>query len=726
MALAGRVGLAGALAGGLGCASVPPGRSAVDVVDLIGAKEVSAEDVTDRLATAESPKFLGLFRGLVFYDYSVLDPSALQRDLARVERYYRGRGFFEAHARTARAIAVGPDHVRVEIVVDEGPPSLNRRIQIDGLDALPASVADEVRGELASALPPGKRFDEDAYRGAQAALTRALTERGYAYAKVVVDAEADLPAHAVDYTFRAEPGIVARFGDVTIVSVSPEGTTGPLVEIEEAPLRRALHIRAGATYSTAEIDAATQALLDLKVFSSVEVQPQLGDPPAEVVPLVVKVAPTKLRSLRLGGGVEFDELKSEAHVLVGWEDLNFLGGLRDLNINFQPGVVAYPTRVDNLVAPTGAFAEEHLRAQLRERGFLEPRTSFFIQPEINAYPLLVQTKPAADADVVGYFEPKGALGLDRRFGKHFIASVQHNVQTEIPIPYHEALDRTLPTVVLSYPQLITTLDFRDDPVHTHSGFYVSNDLQVAGLGGNARDVRVVPEVRGYLPLGRRVTLAARASVGFLWAFNYGSYVKGLDAEAKRAQENPSTYKPPPDSVENNTDIEVVYFRGLFSGGPGSNRGFPVRGIAPHGQVPFLNPQTAQSQVSISCQPGSMTAGDASCAIPIGGFSLWESSVELRFDVSGPFGVAAFCDAGDVSAQEVDIRLDHLHLSCGGGVRYETPVGPLRLDVGYRVPPLQVIGYANEAALSQALPTEGVQPNTFYVPLAIAFGLGEAF
>src|SRR5258708_25569387 len=100
---------------GLGCASVPPGRSAVDSVEIVGAEEVSPDSTLDKLATTASPKFLGLFRGVV-YDYSVLDPAALQRDLARVERYYRGRGFFQAHARTARVIHVAGDHVRVEIV----------------------------------------------------------------------------------------------------------------------------------------------------------------------------------------------------------------------------------------------------------------------------------------------------------------------------------------------------------------------------------------------------------------------------------------------------------------------------------------------------------------------------------------------------------------------------------------------------------------------------------
>ena len=117
---------------------------------------------------------------------------------------------------------------------------------------------------------------------------------------------------------------------------------------------------------------------------------------------------------------------------------------------------------------------------------------------------------------------------------------------------------------------------------------------------------------------------------------------------------------------------------------------------------------------------------ASCIVPIAGFTLWQASAEVRFDVSGPLGVTVFCDVGDVSADTWNIRVDHLHMSCGAGARYDTPVGPIRFDLGYRVQPLQVLGSANETEAFQKDPTEGVQPRLFGQPLAVAFGLGEAF
>jgi outer membrane protein insertion porin family/translocation and assembly module TamA len=86
--------------------------------------------------------------------------------------------------------------------------------------------------------------------------------------------------------------------------------------------------------------------------------------------------------------------------------------------------------------------------------------------------------------------------------------------------------------------------------------------------------------------------------------------------------------------------------------------------------------------------------------------------------------------GDVSPHVAGkgqaFRFDHLHLSCGVGARYDTPVGPIRVDIGYRVQPLQVLGFANETAAYNHDPSNGVQPTILGLPIAIAVGIGEAY
>ena len=126
--------LAPLLLGSIACSKIPNGRSVVDEVTVSNLHTISASDVEDRLATAASPKFFGLFRGVV-YDYNVFDETTLQRDLARVERYLRGQGFLDATARAGRVTRLSSTHVRVDILVDEGLPTLNRNVTVRGTTA---------------------------------------------------------------------------------------------------------------------------------------------------------------------------------------------------------------------------------------------------------------------------------------------------------------------------------------------------------------------------------------------------------------------------------------------------------------------------------------------------------------------------------------------------------------------------------------------------------------
>ena len=135
-------------------------------------------------------------------------------------------------------------------------------------------------------------------------------------------------------------------------------------------MRRALDLDEGAPYSRAELGAAQQAALDLGVFSSVEVTPDLPNPPPpnHVVPIHVKVHRTRLRGVRLGGGFELDVIKTDVHALAGWEDRNFLGGMRHLTVETRPGVVLFPTRLPDFDKPTKLLLEERTQRRVPPTG----------------------------------------------------------------------------------------------------------------------------------------------------------------------------------------------------------------------------------------------------------------------------------------------------------------------------------------------------------------------
>ena len=685
-----------------GCASVPRGKAAVDDVSVRGAQDVDEEDVQEKIATAPSPKFLGVMRGVV-YDYEIFDRMVLQRDLARVERLYRAKGFYEAHARAGRVRKTDDNHVKVEIVVEEGQPVLVRKLDIVGLKGLPANVLQPARAAAEAALVKGEKFDEEQFVKAENDLRKALTDRGYAFATVQRDATVDLVTHAADIRLEVQPGKSSRFGKSVITGLG---------KLPEDKVRQTLDIDEGDPYSTDTIQQATQALLDLGVFSSVEIIPDLSAPQSAVVPLTVKVEPSRLHQITLGGGIELDAIKTDVHLLGGWEHRNFFGGLRTFSVNFKPGVVLYPMRIGNFTAPNKLLFEERLRLQLRQPGFIEARTNALVRPEFNIFPVLLQTDPGPDDPVLGYREFRGATGLERTLWRLY-GNINYNFQLENPFTYAGALDPALRTLIISYPELSLQLDLRDDKVKPHKGVWLGNTVQVAGgiFGGHAQDVKVQPEVRTYVPVTkRRLTWASRATVGFLFPSNYGDVVENKLTEPFTTEE---------ERAERTRDLQIVFFRGFFSGGPNSNRGYAPRTIGPHGVVPFLTPETEALKISQRCDPNDSEYDQERCAVPVGGLTLWEASTELRIGITDVLSTALFCDASDVSHQRMNIRLGYLHLSCGVGGRYDTPVGPIRLDVGYRIPGLQYPSSADERL-------EGDPGDFFGVPLAIAFGIGEAF
>lgn len=719
-----------------GCKTIPEGKSTVNEIQVRGAKEVDGDDVIDKIATTETPKFLGLFRGILF-EYTIFDRYVLQRDLARVEAFYRSKGFYDVHARAGRIHQLDGNHVRVEIIVEEGSPVVLRNAHVDGLNGLSKKIVDAAKLEVKNGLPLDKPFTEEQFKNTEGNVRRALADNGYAYAKVKGDAAVDIVTHKADVVFTVTPGPKCTFGELRI-----EG----LGELPEDKIRQTIDIEAGTEYSQRVLENAQQALLDLGVFAAVELAPDIpGTPPQPVaeankaedekpgtkneegkqaegsgspgmqgpplggppvVPIRVKLEPSRLRTIRLGGGIEFDALKTDVHGLAGWESRNFFGGLRTFSVQFRPGVVLYPIRVNNIVAPSNLLPEERLRLELKQPGFLEARTNLYDRPEFNVYPVLLNPDPPPDQRVIGYGELRNAIGLERTIWK-FYGALSHNTQVAYPFSYLGGKDPTLSLVTISYPELYTTFDFRDDKVHPRKGIFIGNTLQVAGqiFGGDANDFKVQPEVRGYIPLLKKLVFASRATVGFLEPQNYGGVV----------QNGPGGVQPP--SADRTTDYQLTFFRGFFSGGPNSNRGYPLRGVGPHDIVPFLTPEIEQGQFDANCRTADGQLQDV-CRTPTGGFTLWEASAELRYTLTGPLSVATFCDASDVSPQKNDIRLSHLHLSCGAGGRYDTPAGPIRLDVGYRLPGLQVLGGLT--------PDERDPQKLFGIPIAVHIGIGEAY
>jgi outer membrane protein assembly factor BamA len=108
---------------------------------------------------------------------------------------------------------------------------------------------------------------------------------------------------------------------------------------------------------------------------------------------------------------------------------------------------------------------------------------------------------------------------------------------------------------------------------------------------------------------------------------------------------------------------VPLFQRLFAGGANSVRGYERRQLGP--------------------KDDPKSFGQDRDPEPIGGRALLEASVEMRFPLRGSLSGAVFVDAGNVWSDPDQVSIGDLKYAPGVGIRYRTPVGPIRLDVARR-------------------------------------------
>jgi len=719
-----------AVAGGCAAKPIPKGRL-IRRVDVIGAEKVPAGDVEDGLATTGTRRILGgaleklPVLGLIdayTVDYAVYDRLVLERDLLRVRRLYHARGFYDVEVRAGRVVELPSGEVRVEIAVHEGLPVSLGRVEVDYPDrATKPDINDELldlieeyQSEPKASGEARPRFDEERFDAMKSKLAGVLADEGYAYVEVTGTVDIDLPRRKADVRFTIAPGPYCTFG---YLELDPD----QLGAIPRSTVVGAIAIEPNTTYSASKLEIAQYALADLQVFGSIEVialrtKPAApGEPRAELatrIPVKVNLQPVKLQEINGGVGLEIGSL-IDGHGSVGYANRNFLGGLRRLSATLEGSVIPFPLTLEDVfdgdAQVTDVVPEAGVRIDLRQPGFLERRTSLLASAEGKIYLPRTTSIPDIvpdDYTIVGYREFDGAVGVERKF--HFTELQGFSIDTRPfmrlqaaePFAYNDQeLDPAYRRVLIPYLDWTVAWDMRKDrdgrpdPADPELGFHLSLNTQFAF--GSAFDVRLRPEVRVYVPIAKRVVLAGKWASGYLFGLNYGESL---------------SESPNPDA----RDQQLLSFRGFFSGGPYSNRGYGYRDLGPHAELLFLS-----------------SSGSRDGLAPIGGFGMWEVSGEVRFLLTDTLIGVTFLDASDVVRTLNDFRLTHPHLSPGVGMRYSSPLGiKLRLDLGVRVPYLQHAGRRHLAPEEGGPPFERDDAGDLVqkgdVPLALNLAIGEAF
>ena len=222
--------------------------------------------------------------------------------------------------------------------------------------------------------------------------------------------------------------------------------------------------------------------------------------------------------------------------------------------------------------------------------------------------------------------------LEHRFTPRLLSFFGYRVDNNQLSDVAEATTQVLGEIrtkgILTGPSLGLVWNSTDDLLQPTQGEIVSFNADQAGgiWGGPYEFFKLTGEAKKYFPIGWDTIFAGRLKLGV--------------GDAIGSKEN------------------YPLFERFFAGGQGGVRGYGRRRLGP------------------------LNSDDE----PLGGLSLIEGSVEVRRPVWRELGGALFVDFGQVSLKSFDIPVNDLQFSTGFGLSYTTPVGPLRLDIGFPFKP----------------------------------------
>jgi translocation and assembly module TamA len=620
------------------CATQKNDAPVVHSLKLMGTHAVSASTIKDKILTAATS-------WIPFTSKQHFDPLVWEADLRRIKRVYEAAGYHRAQITAAQVLQRKGNEVDLVVKIEEGPPTVVASLQTTGIDVLPEDQQFTVLKKLP--LTAKSTFTEPGWNDTKSDVQSRLRGLGYAEARLQGQALVDLATSQARLSLLATPGLRYRFGDITVRQSPGSRVPGWMVQEQ-------VHLALDDSYFSEELlDEAQRLVFAMGTFSTARVTIGRGDRDTGRVPVTVQLREAPFRTLKLGGGAGIDAIRQEVHLISEWTNRDFLGGLRRLTLQGTVGWAFLPTVWDVIGKSSGASNGPIFKVQA---DFEQPR--FLGRPSLRLKDLIESERTVEqDYTAIGgrtghgvAWQPSSSLTIYPSYQLQGYRLNTGAVPTSTQItaaPLALGCPSAPCFVLLSYLEQDITWDRRDDRLEPRRGHYLALTLQEGGgpLQGDYTYLRIAPEGRGYLSFGesRRTTLAARLSVGTLINKN------GVD----------------PSSGEQKDSAVVVRF---MAGGANSMRGFSLRRLSP-----LLLAQNVNSR-------------NALYAFPIGGDGDIEGNLEVRRAITQNFTVAGFLDFGTVTREALaPSALATLQWAVGFGLRYLTPVGPIRVDIGVRLP-----------------------------------------
>ena len=692
------------------CAAAPLAAQQERVVRGLafeGNRAIDDYTLRSAIATSSSSVFASvwLLRWMGLGEKRYFNELEFRRDVVRLLLLYRQSGYMNAVVDTVVRREAGDVHVLFRIY--EGEPVRLTRLSLVGLD----SLLDVVALKRTLPLQEGAPFNRMLFQASADTIADRLRNLGYPYAQVLRNYDVDATALKAEASLEAMPGPRARIGRVVI--------TG-LEQVDTGTVRKMLSVHPSDLFRQDRVYQSQRDLYGMGVFRSVNVvladsAPRPGD---STVTVLVRVAEGPRHRVRVGAGYgSLDCFRVQS----GWTAYDFLGGARALDLTGRVSKLGVGSPTDAGLRsnvchflhddPTSDTINYNVGLTLRQPAFLSPRhtASFALfaerRSEFNAY-----TRQAVGANLAVTFNARRTIPVTLGY------SYSVGRTTALPAIYCQLFRlcdaseqaflsnrRRFGAVTISgvRNQTNSVLDPTAGGVVTasltHSSRLVGSDTLYEFNRGQL-------EVSRYYPIGRRGAFAWRVLGGTILPARRISFA------------GQSVRFVPPDQR-------------FYGGGPNSVRGYARNELGP--RVYFRS-------ISVDSVKGDTTFGNLQ-ASATGGNAIFVANAELRIPTPlfpDRMRVAVFADVGQVWELE-DPSVRGVRFTPGVGVRFVTPLGPVRLDAAYNGYPaepgsLYLLNTTNKSltavtdSTGSPVPFHPGLPHGFWRRVVVQFAVGQAF
>jgi outer membrane protein insertion porin family len=591
-----------------------------------------------------------------FWSHGSVSEKLVHQSAENLQALYRDRGFEDANVKPQ--IVVHTPRIDVLFNIDEGTQTLVQNGDVVGNESLPLEQLAAPGGlELHSGAPfSPRKLADDRNR-----ISASYLNHGYLNAEVKADVKRDPQnPHRVEITYNITEHQMVRVEDV--IYLGQKRTRLSLIQ-KTAKLRSETPIKRG------DLLQAESRLYDLNVFdwSSVGPKKPITDQTEESV--LVKNHEAKRNEVIYGFGFE----------------VSHRGG------NVPSGTVAVPGGPviglgNNQVAPSQSTFASPLGSVVfnrhNMRGLAETWSATLALSQLDQRALTTYAQPhfiGSQWSSLSTFSlertsqnPLFAASLgDLSFQVERLLNRKNNARLQIRYDFNKTVLSHLLVPELVLPQDMNvhlstfsgTLlrDTRDKPLDAHRGSFSTLNLGITptALGSSANFAKLTGQYAFYKEL-HSVVFANSIRLGLAESFA-------------------NSFVP----------TSQLY----FSGGGSSLRGFPIDEAGPQRIVPFCNVLAQQT-------------GCVNITVPVGGPELFIFNSEVRFPlhINKALGGVIFYDGGNVySAINFQNFANNYTNTVGIGLRYATPIGPIRIDVGRNLNPVS-----------------GISATQYYITLGQAF------